>query len=143
MLIKARTMVRAILLDRAFIGNSNDWYWKEHCRTVKFPPSTNSWPVMNMINSIADYIDNFADNNCGSDICSDYLASEYLEPMISAVGNLLNYDIGRLDAGKVSEALSYLRMCLHVGTNPVGTMPSDHDIKRFARIMWECWNKKK
>ena len=139
MLIKARTMVRAILLDRTHMGN--DHYWERHVAAVKSPIKIET-AVIGLIYSIAEYIDRFPYPSCDhGDICCDYLASEYLEPMISAVGYLLNYDIGRLDGGKVSETLSYLRMCLQVGSNPVGTMPNDSDIKRFARIMWECWVK--
>jgi len=141
-MIKARDMVQAILLDQTHIKYEDEYYWKLHCKAVRFPPSTKAWPIMNMLNSLADYIDNFAANNCGEEISTALLASEYIEPMISALGNLLNYEIHGLNAGKVSEALSYLRMLLCVGTSSIGTMPNDETVLRFSRLMKQVWDKR-
>jgi len=140
MLIKSRAMVQAILLDRPFLSMSNDHYWERHVAAVKSPKRMEV-AILGLINSVADYIDGFARANCGVEIAGDPLACEYLEPAISAIANLLNYDTGRLNGGVVSDALGYLRMCLQVGSNSIGTTPSKYTIKKFAALMWEVWNK--
>ncbi len=118
--------VTRVLLDNL----RADSFSKAH-RAAVINPGVKERPILTLLYAAADYIDGFQAMN-DNPIAEDYLASEYLEPMLSAITNLLSYEHGRLDGGKLSEAVCYLRTCIDTDANPPGTQANAADLERFA-----------